>query len=168
MLPFFHFATVAAELLLHSIEQSLKLTLALGQVPTEELSKFDHDIHKLYKEVIGDHTREMDTKGEIVRITNIYTSRYGFTPVNEADIKGCINKHRSSYVSFRYFGVPKNFSSVPSWKLDWDDLRLLACLCPSLIEINICQATKSGIRVQPSLRQNGATKGINFTFKMAE
>ena len=48
-----YFSAVSAELLLHSIEQSLKLTLVLNEVPlAKRNSKPGHDIFELYKKVI--------------------------------------------------------------------------------------------------------------------
>ena len=165
----FYFSAVSAELLLHSIEQSLKLTLVLNDVPlAKRNSKPGHDIFELYKKVICYCKGEKDIQSEIVRITNIYASKYGFAQVREVGISKCIQKHKLSYVKIRYFGVDKSFSSVPDMELDWDDLRLLSCLCPGLIEINIYRMKKCGIPSRLSLRQNSNTKLFEFTFQIEE
>ena len=165
----FYFSAVSAELLLLSIEQSLKLTLVLNEVPlAKRNSKPDHDIFKLYEKLICYCKGEKDIPSEIVRITNAYASRYGFPQVREVGISKCIEKHKLSYVGIRYFGVDKSFSSVPDIEFDWDDLRLLSCLCPGLIEINIDQMKKCGIPSRLSLRQNSNTKLFEFTFQMEE
>ena len=165
----FYFSTVSAELLEQSIEQSLKLTLVLNEVPlAKRNSKSGHDIFELYKKVICYCKGEKDIQSEIVRITNIYAFEYGFRQVREVGIPKCIERHKLSYVEIRYFGVDKSFSSVPDMELDWDDLRLLSCLCPGLIEINIDLMKKYGIPSRLSLRQDSNTKLFEFTFQTEE
>ena len=99
----YYFHIVAFELMLLSIEHSLKLTLFL------ETSSFPpkHNIFKLYKQVVREENFDDNFQHEVIRSVNHHASSISLPHIEEDSILRCLEKHDSSYMNFRYFGVRK-------------------------------------------------------------
>ncbi len=158
---------VIAELILLSIEHSLKLSLFLEDIDFEP----DHDIYKMYKLVLSESENQLNLQSKIVDIANRYAEENKFPKIPKRrgnEIEACIKRNRSSYVNFRYFGVKKDFRSAPTLEIPSGDIHILYCFSRSLIKINEDLMEKHGISVFPRIHIENKGNVPKATLKLDE
>ena len=131
------FSAVAFELLLNSIEQSLRLILLLEYSTCKPI----HNVYALYKAISG-MSRSKDGRSEIVRRMTELGGSLGMEVITEADIRACLRKHDSSYSSFRYFGLDDYGRSTMRWEVKGYEVKLANCLALALIQLN-CEVMRN-------------------------
>ena len=143
------FSTVAFELILNSIEQSLRLLLLLEH----SIRKPTHNVSALYKTIIGKSSSRDGIRGEIVRRVTELGKSIGMEALTEDEIRACLKKHDSSYSSFRYFGLDDGGRLTLRWEMKPYEVKLVNCLALALIQINCEVMRKRGIRVAASMQR---------------
>lgn len=141
------FPTVSFELILLSIEQSLKLTLLIHS----SVLKPTHDIYELYKTISSDGGVGRRIQNEIVKQVNTHLKSIGESYITEKDISTCLSEHDSSYSSFRYLGLDKEGRPTAEFGMKRSDIQLLQCLALALLEINWNEMGKRGMKVYESM-----------------
>ena len=142
------FPAVAFELLLNSIEQSLRLILFIQYLTPKPI----HNISALYKAVINRSGGKDGIRSDIVRRVTALGSSLGMEVITEADIRACLRKHDSSYSSFRYFGLDDEGRSTEKWEMKGYEVNVLNCLAAALIALNHDALRTRGIQTGSSLR----------------
>ena len=142
------FPAVAFELLLNSIEQSLRLILFIQYLTPKPI----HNISALYKAVINRSGGKDGIRSDIVRRVTALGSSLGMEVITEADIRACLRKHDSSYSSFRYFGLDDEGRSTEKWEMKGYEVNVLNCLAVALIALNHDALRTRGIQTGSSLR----------------
>ena len=144
----YYFHIVAFELILLSIEHSLKLTLLLEN----SINPPTHKVHTLYNKVIKCTSDRGKLQLKVVTGVNHYASSAALPFVEENSILECLKKHDSSYVNFRYFGVDKKARSVSDWEITAYEAKILYCLAATLLDINVDMLRKHGMGIPQSVR----------------
>ena len=136
------FPAVAFELILNSIEQSLRLILLLEY----STPKPTHNVSALYKAIIRKSGSTDGIRSEIVRRVTELGRSLGMEAITEDDIRACLRKHDSSYSSFRYFGLDDEGRTTLQWEVKSYEVKLVNCLALALIQLNCEAMRKRGIR----------------------
>ena len=105
------FLTVSFELILLSVEQSLRLLLLLqfGDI----LDRVDHNLKVLYKRVRNGSQQKEGLRDSIICQMNALGKTKGVAAFAENELLRCLNKHDSSYSSFRYFQLDRQGEGKP-------------------------------------------------------
>ena len=136
------FPVVAFELILNSIEQSLRLTLLIHY----SILKPVHNIFALYKTVLRKSLSKEGMRSEIVSRVNVHVKSWGMEVITEKDICRCLRKHDSSYSNFRYFGLDDEGRSTKKWEMTGYEIKLLHCFALALLKVNFAEMRKRGIK----------------------
>ena len=141
------FPAVSFELLLHSIEQSLRLVLLIHYSSLRP----NHNIYALYQTLLRESGGKDGIRSEIVNLVNFLGSSQSMDIVTEENIRKCLKKHDSSYSSFRYFGLDDKAHPTMKWEMKGYEVKLLHCLALALIAVNVTEMKKRGIRMYESM-----------------
>lgn len=146
---------VAFELLLLSVEQSLKVLLLLHD--PNYLPKENHDIHKLLimveeksntKKVNASH-RNLFKKllvkinKERIDYAKVHKISAG-KPITKDELKDTFKAHADSYTNYRYFGVTKDLSQRPI-NLENRMEAILHAAALILAKINLAKMEQEGL-----------------------
>lgn len=142
------FPVVSFELILVSVEQSLRLLLLLhfSIFPEDP----NHDVSALYKTVQDKSAGKEEICRDLIRTMNACGTIRDISPISEKELIACLNKHRYSYSNLKYFqvnkkgGLNKNFGFFPR------DVQIVHCLALALIKLNINNMEKHAFN-PPSL-----------------
>lgn len=148
-IDWFYFKVVSFELLLMSVEQSLRLLLLLhyGKIRAAR----GHAPHALYKAIRPTSRGKSGIRRDIVTMTNSFGRRQGHPVTNEKEIVACLRNHRSSYTNFRHFQLNKQGGLNPDFGFTHREAQVLHCLALALIKLNLDEVTKSGFQVLSSM-----------------
>ena len=135
------FPAVSFELLLLSIEQSLRLMLLLRCRIWRDI----HNVHQLYRTVVEKSGSDRGMRSSIVKKMQHHSASIAMDVVTEDNIRTCLRKHDSSYSSFRYFGLDRRGNTTLHWEVKGYEVQLMHCLALSLIEINAQEMRTQGI-----------------------
>ncbi len=149
-----YFFTVSFEMILLSVEQSLRLLLLLNFSIVRPI----HNIHKLYKIMQNKSGYSTRVRNDVVASTNAISKliakarKNDVDTISERDLVACLRKHDSSYSHFRYFGLDEYArASREDWSLTEYDVNIMRCLALALISINMESMRKRGIGM-PAIR----------------
>lgn len=145
----FFFSAVSFELILLSIEQSLRLLLLLhfGDV----LDRVDHNLKVLYRQVQNRSTEKNGLRDNIIHFMNRIGEPKGIATFREQELPTCLNKHDSSYSDIRYFLVDRKGRVNPKWSVLPREIQIMHCLALALIGINMQELGKQGMKVLGSM-----------------
>lgn len=145
----FFFQAVSFELILLSVEQSLRLLLLLhyGIVRGDT----NHNPHVLYGTVKNRSGDEMGLREDIIAKINLLGQTKGIKPVSERELAACLKKHDSSYSNFRYFQLNRHAKLDRQWQFTARDAQILHCLALALIHLNMDEMAKRGIKAMLSM-----------------
>ena len=139
-----YFRAVSFELLLLSVEQSLRLLLLLHY--SRVLASTNHNLWVIYRAVLEESGDEEGIRRDIISEMNNIGRANDLDHFCEKELKGCLKRHNSSYTRFRHFelnsqGTLKEgvLAYAPR---DWD---LLVCLAEALIVVNGKELESRGI-----------------------
>ena len=140
----FFFSSVSFELILLSVEQSLRLLMLLHYAIIRDGT--DHNPAVLYKAVRNKSGGKDGIRNDIIKEMNSLGSTKGIGPFSETDLVACLEKHNSSYANFRYFQLDKRGKLNKKWEIAPRDVQIMHCLAPALIGLNIREMRKRGIQ----------------------
>ena len=143
------FPTVSFELILLSVEQSLRLLLLLHDGTV--LDRVDHNPNVLYKAVRRMNGDKEGLRDNIICQMNTLGETEGINGFSEKELRKCLNKHDSSYSNFRYLQLDRQGKVIPKWELSPRDVQIMHCLALALISINLQEMGKQGITVIRSM-----------------
>ena len=145
----FFFPPVSFELILLSVEQSLRLLLLLHDGAV--LDRVDHNPAVLYKAVRRMSGRKEGLRDNIICQMNALGESVGIDDFSEGELRKCLNKHDSSYSNFRYFQLDRQGKLNIQWELSPRDVQIMHCLSLALISINMQEMSKQGMQVIQSM-----------------
>ena len=145
----FFFPTVSFELILLSVEQSLRLLLLLHDGGV--LDRVDHNPTVLYKAVRRMSGRKEGLLDNIIFQMNALGETAGIDGFSNEELRKCLNKHDSSYSNFRYFQLDRQGKLNPQWELLPRDVQIMHCLALALIGINVQEMRRQGIQIIQSM-----------------
>ena len=122
----FFFPVVSFELILLSVEQSLRLVLLLHYSIVRDDT--NHNPYVLYKAVQNKSGGTEGVRNEIVSKVNELGKAEGIDPVSEKELVTCLRKHDSSYSNFRYFQLDHRARLNKNWEFSRRDMQILHCL----------------------------------------
>ena len=152
----FFFPAVSFELILLSVEQSLRLLLLLhfGDV----LDRVDHNLKVLYRQVQNRSREKEGLRDKIICTMNEIGEPKGLATFGERELLTCLNKHDSSYSDIRYFLVDREGRANPKWSMLPREIQIVHCLALALIEINIQEISKRGMKILGSMSRVPSTE----------
>ncbi len=145
----FFFSAVSFELILLSVEQSLRLLLLLhfGDV----LDRVDHNLKVLYKHIQNRSREKEGLLDNIICTMNEIGEPRGVATLCEQELLTCLNKHDSSYSDIRYFLVDRGGKVNSEWNMLPREIQIVHCLALALIEVNMQEVGKRGMKILGSM-----------------
>ena len=143
-IDWFYFTIVSLELILISLEQSLRLLLLLNY--DNILGDTDHVPRVLYKAMLNKSGMKKDGVREcIVKHANTVGSRIGMTPeLTEKKIVSCLDKHNASYTNFRHFQLNRQGRLNLNFGFTQSEVQILHVLALALMELNADKMKERG------------------------
>ena len=145
----FFFPTVSFELLLLSVEQSLRLLLLLHFSIIRDDT--DHNPHVLYGDILNKSGSKVGIRHRIISRMNSLGQTEGIDSVSEKELRACLSKHDSSYLNVRYFDLNRQARLNNKWGFSPRDVQILHCLALALIGLNMDEMKERGIRALLSM-----------------
>ena len=144
------FNVVSMELVLMSVEQSLRLLLLLHY----DIIRPDtgHAPNVLYREILKRSGTEVGIRSDIVDTANALGGLHGIPAIDEREIRKCLHKHRSSYTNFRHFQLNRQGGLNPAFGFKPRELQVLHCLALGLINLNMDEIERRGHNILSSIR----------------
>ena len=143
---------VSFELILNSIEQSLRLLLLIHFSSLHPI----HNLSALYKTLLKKSGGKEGIRTQIVDRVNALGKSLNMGCITEKDICKCLNKHDSSYSSFRYFGLNDEGQATMRWEMKQYEVKILHSLALTLIEINYIEMRERGIPILATMKKLSA------------
>ena len=148
-IDWFYFNVVSFELILMSVEQSLRILLTAPlrhrrSVPIRAIVP-----QVLYKAILLESGGKSGIRRDIVATANALgrasrTSRYG----SETAILACLRKHDSSYANFRSLPAEQTRCGLnPDLGFKPREIQVVHCLALALIQLNMDDITKRKLQV---------------------
>ena len=139
------FPIVSFELILLSVEQSLRLLLLLnfGAV----LDRVDHNLAVLYKNLRRKSGKSEDLRHKIVSMMNALGENEGIDAFSEEELVKCLKKHDSSYSNFRYFQMDRKGKVSTELELLPREVQIMHSLALALIMINAEEMSNRDINI---------------------
>ena len=140
-----YFNIVSLELILMSVEQSLRLLLLLhyGIIRSDT----GHAPHVLYKAILRESGSKSGIRRDIVNAANALGRSRGLRATDEKEIRACLRRHDSSYANFRHFQLDKHGKLNPKFGFKPREVQVLHCLALALIALNLDEMTGRGFQV---------------------
>ena len=121
---------VSFELILLSVEQSLRLLLLLHFSHVE--SGTNHNLNVLCR-LSQKSGGSRALKDWILAKMNEIGGSHEVLTINDKEVKVCLKKHDSSYTSLRYFGLDRHGGSTSDWEIAGRDVQILQCMALALV-----------------------------------
>ena len=147
---FIFFATVSFELVLLSVEQSLRLLFLLHYSIVR--NDKNHNLHVLYR-ALQNKSGKQGIRQEIVNRINELGQTKEIDSIDEEDLVACFKKHTSSYSNFRYFQLDRYARLNKKWEFSSRDDQILYCLAVGLIDLNMDEMERRDITPISSMRR---------------
>ncbi len=145
----FFFSAVSFELILLSVEQSLRLLLLLHHGIVRDDT--NHNPHVLYGTVKNLSGGTQGTRDDIVVKMNALGQTRTIKPISEKELAACLKKHDSSYSNFRYFQLDRHARLNTQWEFTARDVQILHCLTLALVDLNMDGMAKRGMKAMLSM-----------------
>ena len=155
-IDFFFFTAVAFELVLLSLEQSLRLLLLLHYSVIRDDT--NHSPNVLYKALLNKSGGEEGIRLDIVRKANELAQPEGIAPITERELVACLRKHDSSYSNFRFFQLDHHGRLTMKFEVATRDVQIVHCLALALIHLNMGEMSRRGIGALLSMSQVAASE----------
>ena len=150
-IDYFYFLVVSFELILLSIEQSLRLLLLLYYSIVR--SDTNHSPRVLYGTVQRESGDKTGIRQDIISNMNALGQPEGIASFSEKELLACLKKHDSSYSNFRYFQLDQQARLNPEFEISPRDVHVVHCLALALIHLNMDEIEKRGIGIAHSMRR---------------
>ena len=148
-IDFLFFSVVSFELVLLSVEQSLRLLLLLHYSIVRDNT--NHNPYVLYKDIRNKSGDKEGIRRDIINQMNLLGQTKGIDPISEKELVTCLRKHDSSYSSFRYFQLDHQGRLNKKWEFSQRDVQILHCLALALISLNMDEMGRRDIGVLQSI-----------------
>ena len=139
----FFLPIVSFELILLSVEQSLRLLLLIHHSIVR--GDTNHNPYVLYKAIRNRSGGKEGIRLTIISKMNELGRTKGVAPISENDLVACLKKHDSSYSNFRYFQLDHQGRLNEQWEFTQRDVQILHCLALALIHMNMDEMERRGI-----------------------
>ena len=149
-IDYFYFPVVSFELILLSVEQSLRLLLLLHYSIVR--SDTNHNPRVLYGTVLRESGDNTGIRQGIISKMNALGQPKGIATFSEKELLACLKKHDSSYSNFRYFQLDPQARLNHEFEIVPRDVLVVHCLALALIHLNMDEMAKRGIGFGSSLR----------------
>ena len=133
-----YFLAVAFELILLSIEQSLKALLLIQH----SILRTNHNIFNLYNEATNKKGRKAELQSDLLGQVNYFARLKDIETIQKGNVRACLKKHDSSYTNFRYFDLDNKGRITNKWEVKEYEFQVLDCLASALLEINRNEMSK--------------------------
>ena len=148
-IDFFFFNAVSFELILLSLEQSLRLLILLHYGILRDDT--NHNPHVLYETVRNLSGGKEGIREDIVNKMNELGETKDISPIEEKALAACLKKHDSSYSNFRYFQLDRHVRLNTQWEFTAQDVQIVHSLALALIHLNMDEMVKRGIKAISSM-----------------
>ena len=148
-IDFLFFRVVSFELVLISVEQSLRLLLLLHYSIVRDNT--NHSPHVLYKDIRNKSGGKEGIRCDIISKANVLGQTEGIAPFSEKELVSCLRKHDSSYSNFRYFQLDHQARLNKELEFFPRDVQILHCLALALICLNMVEMGRRGISALRSM-----------------
>ena len=145
----FFFPTVSFELILLSVEQSLRLVLLLHYSIIRDDT--NHTPHVLYVAIRNKSSGYEGVRNAIVERSNKYGGTQKIPEITEKEVVACLKKHNASYANFRYFQLSHQGKLNPSFGYSSRDVQIMHCLALALIHVNMDEVRRREIGLIESM-----------------
>ena len=142
-IDFFYFTVVSFELVLISLEQSLRLLLLLHYSIIR--ADTNHSPNVLYKGILNKSGSDEGNRVDIVDKANELGQNLGISSITEEELLACLRKHDSSYSNFRFFQLDHQGKLNPTLEVTPHDEQIVRCLASALIVLNMDEMRRQGI-----------------------
>ena len=149
-IDYFYFPVVSFELILLSVEQSLRLLLLLHYSIVR--SNTNHSPRVFFGIVQRESGDKTGIRQDIISKMNALGQPEGIASFSEKELLACLKKHDSSYSNFRYFQLDQQARLNPEFEISPRDVQVVHCLALALIHLNMDEIAKRGIGIGSSLR----------------
>ena len=149
-IDFLLFPAVSFELILLSVEQSLRVLLLLHYSIVRPDT--NHNPHALYKTLTKKSGGQEGIRQALVGEMNMIGQTQGIDSISEKELKSCLKKHDSSYTSTRYFHLDNRAKSKGNWEMLPREVQIFHCLALALILLNKKEMERRGINF-PTMSQ---------------
>ena len=139
----FFFGVVSFELVLLSVEQSLRLLLLLHYSTVRDNT--NHNPRVLFEAMQNKSGGKIGIRQDILDEMNALGQTEGIAPFSEKELAACLGKHDSSYANFRYFQLDRHARLNREWEYTPRDVQILHCLALGLISLNMDEMDRRGI-----------------------
>lgn len=143
------FNVVSMELILISVEQSLRLLLLLHYDIIRDDT--NHAPHVLYKAVRNKSRGKGGIRSDIVDRANKFGNGRGIPDIAEAEVVSCLKRHDASYTNFRYFQLNHQGQLNSEFGFNTRDVQILHSLALGLIDLNMTEMQRHGIGIFSSM-----------------
>ena len=147
----FFFTVVSFELVLLSLEQSLRLLLILHYSVVRDDT--NHSPNVLYKALLRQSGSKEGIRLDIVKKANELAQPEGIVPITEKEVVACLRKHDSSYSNFRFFQLDHHGRLNMKFEVTTRDVQVVHCLALALIHLNMDEMSRRGIGALLSMSQ---------------
>ena len=141
------FSVVSFELILLSVEQSLRLLLLLHF----SINNPTHNPSALHKKLRNKSGGKESIRNDIIREANAWGQTKNIGTISEDDLVSCLKKHDSSYSNFRYFQLDDQGRLNKKWEFSQRDIQILHCLALALISLNMKEIERRGFKIRGSM-----------------
>ncbi|MCY4672903.1 MAG: hypothetical protein OXD43_03905 [Bacteroidetes bacterium] len=143
------FNVVSFELILMSLEQSMRLLLLLHF----DIFRSDtaHAPNVLYKAILRESGGKSGIRKEIVDTANTLGSARGIRAMDEKEIQKCLQKHKLSYGNFRHFQLDRHGRLNLNLGFNSRELQVIHCLALAFIQLNMDEISRQNLHVFTSM-----------------
>ena len=143
----FLFPLVSFELILLSVEQSLRLLLLLHY----EIVRDSHSPYVLYRTLKKKSGGKGGIRQDIIREMNVRGQPLGIDTISEKDLDTCFSKHDSSYSDTRYFWLDPQAKTKNGGEILHRELYIFHLLVVALIALNEGEMERQGSNIHLSV-----------------
>ncbi len=143
----FLFPIVSFELILLSVEQSLRLLLLLHYSIRQE----SHSPYVLYKRLKRKSGCKGGIRQDIIREMNVHGQPLGADTISETDLEACLRKHDSSYSDTRYFWLDPQAKTKNGLEVPSRELAIFHLLAMALFVLNEDEMKRQGSNLHLSI-----------------
>ena len=147
----FFLNAVSFELVLLSVEQSLRLMLLLHHLVIRD--DMNHEAHVLYRDMQNRGDYDNSVRRAIIEKLNEAVSTQDVPGVTEKEVLDCLKRHRGSYNIFRYFQLNHQGKLAPEFGFVARDGTILSFLAWALIQVNMDEMKRRKFKVMASVRR---------------
>ena len=150
-IDYFFFFVVSFELILLSVEQSLRLMLLLKYSIVQDHT--NHNPSVLYKAIRKKSGGTEGIRRHIIDEMNSLGETQDFATMTEKELVACLRKHDSSYSGTRYFQLDRHAKLNSQWEIATRELQVIHCLALALIKLNMDEMERRSVKAMDSLRR---------------